>query len=89
MTDYRDLLVRYIAHVRKIEKGNDLLGDGYLAAFAPDEIRELRRLGDARSVNPMQLLPEKIGGTTPGDRPAGGWFSENREAEASWKADGR
>ena len=61
MTDYRDLLIRYLAHVRRIERGRHLLEDGCMAPFAPDEIRHL---SDARQFNPSAPLVERLGGNT-------------------------
>jgi hypothetical protein len=71
-TDYRDLLARYIAHVRRLNRGRDLLDD--CMAFAPAEIRELRQLVVGGPSNPTDSYPERVGGNTPGDRP---WFTES------------
>jgi hypothetical protein len=61
-TDYRDLLVRYIAHVRRLERGRDLLEDGCMAPFTPDEVRELRRLGAVRMDTATGAAFERTGG---------------------------
>ena len=42
--DYRDLLTRYVGHVKRIERGDDLLGPDTGAPFTSDEIAALRGL---------------------------------------------
>jgi hypothetical protein len=74
-TDYRDLLVRYIAHVRRLERGSDLLTDAHAAPFSFSEIAEMRRLAGSSPVNPSQLLPEKTGG----DPDRRDWFAKALE----------
>jgi hypothetical protein len=68
--DYKTMLAVYLDHVRRCSKGVDLLSPAHLPPFAPDEVAEMRRLGNVRQANPMQVTPEKVGAD-----PAPQWFA--------------
>jgi hypothetical protein len=96
--DHADMIGRLVRHYQKLNKGNDGLSSDAYPPFRPNEVRELRRLASsARGCGIGTSTYEKTGGTPPGSRPPGGWFSELRnlphdddnEAAVAFKLDGR
>jgi hypothetical protein len=76
-TDWCDLLQRYLGHVQRIERGNDLLAADHLPPFSITEVAALRSL--MRPANPSAIAFERLGGTAPGTRPPHphGWFQRS------------
>jgi hypothetical protein len=76
MTDY-DLLRRYVQHVRRLNRGDDLLGE---FCGMPDADRlEIRRIADAGQANATGPTFERVGGQPPGTPGPRGWFAKSLE----------